>query len=72
VCETILLLLRLHSCLYSYIIRYVLIIVCFSRIGHPQVHTVLTFTIFIYMIVLPTLASVYTVGVLVQVSDRKR
>jgi hypothetical protein len=46
--------------------RYVLITTCFHLIGHPQLYIVLTFILFILLLVIPTLASVHTMGVLVQ------
>jgi hypothetical protein len=65
--ETILLLFRRHNCLHTFNIHYVLITICFGLIGHPQAYAILTFTLLFRLQVLPTLASVYTVGVLVQV-----
>jgi hypothetical protein len=56
-----------HNCLYRFTILYVLITTCFVLISH-HVCTILTFT-HLCLLALPTLAIVYTMGVLVWVQQ---
>jgi hypothetical protein len=60
------LLLRRRNCLYSFIISYVVTTTCFGLIGHLQECSILTFTL-LFLLALPTLAIVYTMGAFVQV-----